>query len=128
MRKCTSARRIISIHAAREGGDAYSGGKDSDCIISIHAAREGGDEGFEFDFNLDFDISIHAAREGGDRCHREQRVSILISIHAAREGGDRAAKPAFKFLPISIHAAREGGDRRDTRKNQARLHFNPRRP
>ena len=72
MRKCTSARRIISIHAAREGGDAYSGGKDSDCIISIHAAREGGDEGFEFDFNLDFDISIHAAREGGD----PQRLSV----------------------------------------------------
>ena len=55
----------ISIHAAREGGDAENLGHDCNQAISIHAAREGGDtiSIFPFDF---FFISIHAAREGGD--------------------------------------------------------------
>ena len=34
---------IISIHAAREGGDGGSRHKIWDAYISIHAAREGGD-------------------------------------------------------------------------------------
>ena len=34
-------------------------------MISIHAAREGGDD-FDFDFGIEDEISIHAAREGGD--------------------------------------------------------------
>jgi len=33
----------ISIHAAREGGDALSSGISFSSTISIHAAREGGD-------------------------------------------------------------------------------------
>ena len=35
--------RRISIHAAREGGDAENLGHDCNQAISIHAAREGGD-------------------------------------------------------------------------------------
>ena len=35
--------RIISIHAAREGGDAKIEGYADMTAISIHAAREGGD-------------------------------------------------------------------------------------
>ena len=34
---------VISIHAAREGGDGYVSRKRLGIIISIHAAREGGD-------------------------------------------------------------------------------------
>ena len=34
---------VISIHAAREGGDAVSGVRVHINGISIHAAREGGD-------------------------------------------------------------------------------------
>ena len=34
---------MISIHAAREGGDGGSRYKVWDAYISIHAAREGGD-------------------------------------------------------------------------------------
>ena len=34
-------------------------------VISIHAAREGGDPIMLFHFNVN-NISIHAAREGGD--------------------------------------------------------------
>ena len=33
----------ISIHAAREGGDARVCDADKSKVISIHAAREGGD-------------------------------------------------------------------------------------
>ena len=58
-----------------------------DIIISIHAAREGGDGYIEF-IRRKGEISIHAAREGGD-----PELALLfhvpnISIHAAREGGD----------------------------------------
>ena len=35
-------------------------------IISIHAAREGGDESAPEDWQTKLEISIHAAREGGD--------------------------------------------------------------
>ena len=38
---------MISIHAAREGGDVYAELFDGMTEISIHAAREGGD-GFVF--------------------------------------------------------------------------------
>ena len=60
---------IISIHAAREGGDLNT----RHCnfryaVISIHAAREGGDRKCLFR-NADSGISIHAAREGGDVFH-----------------------------------------------------------
>ena len=57
---------IISIHAAREGGDAFRRVYRTQAGISIHAAREGGDKHRpEVDPRL-FCISIHAAREGGD--------------------------------------------------------------
>ena len=36
---------MISIHAAREGGDYGEKALDASCKISIHAAREGGDCG-----------------------------------------------------------------------------------
>ena len=36
-------RIIISIHAAREGGDGMLTDAEEDASISIHAAREGGD-------------------------------------------------------------------------------------
>ena len=57
---------IISIHAAREGGDAVTITVCSSCFISIHAAREGGDRMFQRRFPACKNISIHAAREGGD--------------------------------------------------------------
>ena len=39
-----AARRPISIHAAREGGDAVIYNLYKTFRISIHAAREGGDD------------------------------------------------------------------------------------
>ena len=122
----------ISIHAAREGGDAYA------CVtvhlkrISIHAAREGGDlsasqfcvkrETFQStppvkaatlafcDVGCGQEISIHAAREGGDDVWGQILAKLDISIHAAREGGDAYTHRLSRSAWISIHAAREGGD------------------
>ena len=56
---------FISIHAAREGGDARSGQACVQGSISIHAAREGGDPR-DMRGTACCYISIHAAREGGD--------------------------------------------------------------
>ena len=39
---------LISIHAAREGGDSYNAWELPIFAISIHAAREGGDALTEF--------------------------------------------------------------------------------
>ena len=57
-------------------------------VISIHAAREGGDFLRACCFCA-FTISIHAAREGGDPALQYAAVALAISIHAAREGGDK---------------------------------------
>ena len=43
MRICQRRLQAISIHAAREGGDAASARTLAANLISIHAAREGGD-------------------------------------------------------------------------------------
>ena len=40
---CSPPCGLISIHAAREGGDELTSGEIIDIDISIHAAREGGD-------------------------------------------------------------------------------------
>ena len=60
------ANPAISIHAAREGGDARNTEACCKRLISIHAAREGGDLFACACLGKLFEISIHAAREGGD--------------------------------------------------------------
>ena len=124
--RCRAGR--ISIHAAREGGDAVDADGKPTAWISIHAAREGGD-GF-----------------GSCPCRRAERfqstppvkaatklfcnavAGSLISIHAAREGGDLESRPSFRFSGISIHAAREGGDTNPCKVGRIADNFNPRRP
>ena len=65
-------------------------------IISIHAAREGGDVTLNRVRSIS-GISIHAAREGGDIVKYSLTQKLLISIHAAREGGD------FRQTQIPCH-------------------------
>ena len=65
--------------------------------ISIHAAREGGDA-ITDDVLPKGSISIHAAREGGDPLRFPLLGSSAISIHAAREGGDARAVRACFFV------------------------------
>ena len=85
---CRRNRHIISIHAAREGGDSADFDNKYRLIISIHAAREGGDFSCLFVCTVRNRISIHAAREGGDKIKAQAYMPFAISIHAAREGGD----------------------------------------
>ena len=119
----------ISIHAAREGGDAHPVGRGGKAPkISIHAAREGGDYLIAAS-TAQHSISIHAAREGGDGRMLCRFDRLVISIHAAREGGDSAFRGKLpKVADISIHAAREGGDLTKKSTGRISLNFNPRRP
>ena len=117
-----SVIKVISIHAAREGGDAkfdsinvignifqstppVKAATLSKCIscpsssISIHAAREGGDIVLGVAVALG-NISIHAAREGGDLIRVAFRDFGNISIHAAREGGDQRMPPVCFMLRL----------------------------
>ena len=127
----TGAGRI-SIHAAREGGDATKDLPELRVLISIHAAREGGDVQIKR-YMFGKTISIHAAREGGDEngglSHRRDLIfQSTPPVKAATQlyfdewhcpsfqstPPVKAATPSAEncnFLPvISIHAAREGGD------------------
>ena len=97
-------------------------------IISIHAAREGGDLGQRTITKACHRISIHAAREGGDVADAPPKQLKYISIHAAREGGDVSAIDVLNAVEISIHAAREGGDDWWRLRRMQCPYFNPRRP
>ena len=48
-----------------------------DSLISIHAAREGGDHFVQYAHDIEFRISIHAAREGGDRYSDDINVDCI---------------------------------------------------
>ena len=82
-----------------------------DFVISIHAAREGGD--FEvLNKPCNYHISIHAAREGGD----VNAMYILLAMKRFQstppvKAATRHGSSGAFFEIISIHAAREGGDR-----------------
>ena len=79
---------MISIHAAREGGDAPAGVPAYKEGISIHAAREGGDV-------LRLTISGGYSKFQSTPPVKAATFTVIsqcyyniISIHAAREGGD----------------------------------------
>ena len=78
---------LISIHAAREGGDSYicctKAASKFQSTPPVKAATEA-----QVINVLRTFISIHAAREGGDALIVAEETKIRISIHAAREGGD----------------------------------------
>ena len=78
---------IISIHAAREGGDANRGRVP--CPPAFQSTPP-----------------VKAATQLDER----KRNNYAISIHAAREGGDDDDTMIMCHVDISIHAAREGGD------------------
>ena len=120
---------IISIHAAREGGDvARHGRKRRTEEISIHAAREGGDpfcvRGSRYPRGFQSTPPVKAATMLSTAWLRRR----LISIHAAREGGDSYSNHTADNSDISIHAAREGGDVIKVFIDTFSGNFNPRRP
>ena len=85
---CGGSEYVISIHAAREGGDGKTVSAACEQEISIHAAREGGDQQRQRkDYqNNQFQSTppVKAATVQQPDC----KPSGHISIHAAREGGD----------------------------------------
>ena len=82
--------------------------------ISIHAAREGGDAHHPDPATAHALFQSTPPVKAATQCADFLRVCSGISIHAAREGGDTSDKFCFSVLSISIHAAREGGDGIDT--------------
>ena len=119
---------MISIHAAREGGDDIKKYAHAVTLISIHAAREGGDAVLINSALVSAQFQSTPPVKAATFASNPTYEDFGISIHAAREGGDRAAKAAFKFFAISIHAAREGGDISPRRLRRTGRDFNPRRP
>ena len=98
------------------------------CMISIHAAREGGD--WNAANTKAREVAFQSTPPVKAATTRESHVLLdgEISIHAAREGGDRKRQGYRLPRRISIHAAREGGDAHGILERRGQSHFNPRRP
>ena len=78
--------------------------------VSIHAAREGGDATVaDVGARVTAFQSTPPARAATPPA-RERSDSPAVSIHAAREGGDECPVGLPRLRHVSIHAAREGGD------------------
>ena len=144
-------RRMISIHAPREGCDPAACPRSHSSSISIHAPREGcdyaGDQERKAHVRFQsthpargatrdrFDhgstplvISIHAPREGCDYNIGHGLKLDKISIHAPREGCDWTHFRRYPRRPISIHAPREGCDVTVSLLHFTVSYFNPRTP
>ena len=80
-----------------------------DSLISIHAAREGGD-GFKRLHEYQYIFQSTPPVKAATPARLQNLFHAAISIHAAREGGDRNKERNRDGDNISIHAAREGGD------------------
>ena len=102
---------VVSIHAAREGGDGLQNLSPASQITfqSTPPARAATETAGPY--GGPGTVSIHAAREGGDIHRHNHTCRLDVSIHAAREGGDHHRRYARnRHRQVSIHAAREGGD------------------
>ena len=97
-------------------------------MISIHAAREGGDAGMQTMSRGRKLFQSTPPVKAATRCGKSIRLAHGISIHAAREGGDGSGTSSHANPAISIHAAREGGDSRIAKSLCVSRYFNPRRP
>ena len=122
-------RRMISIHAPREGCDPAACPRSHSSSISIHAPREGcdyaGDQ--ERKAHVRFQ-STHPARGATRDRFDHGSTPLVISIHAPREGCDYNIGHGLKLDKISIHAPREGCDVAHNRCLIRCGHFNPRTP
>ena len=82
---------VISIHAAREGGDRYGARLQPLFAISIHAAREGGDRTTASTIWTSWRFQSTPPVKAATARRIPRRSRAAISIHAAREGGDTQA-------------------------------------
>ena len=122
-------RRMISIHAPREGCDPAACPRSHSSSISIHAPREGcdyaGDQ--ERKAHVRFQ-STHPARGATRDRFDHGSTPLVISIHAPREGCDYNIGHGLKLDKISIHAPREGCDIEGGLSLALEFNFNPRTP
>ena len=141
---------VISIHAAREGGD-----RRTPCRLAVTNRFQSTPPVKAATYSLGCVCTddlfqstppVKAATDGGSAHQpltefqstppvkaatlplRAAARAEPISIHAAREGGDHVNVKLYPHRRISIHAAREGGDPRPRQAAGKREHFNPRRP
>ena len=103
---------VISIHAAREGGDRLTAAIrqllqvfQSTPPVKAATFSEGTNP------CLNIFQSTPPVKAATETLHK-QLPRHAISIHAAREGGDAWTNLVTGIANISIHAAREGGDAR----------------
>ena len=101
---------LISIHAAREGGDILTIARRFNPFISIHAAREGGDIGIKRQYYtyavFQSTPPVKAATMLAGFAASWDVFQSTPPVKAATQTRDIRAECA----DISIHAAREGGD------------------
>ena len=120
---------VISIHAAREGGDRRQRVRNHwrklfQSTPPVKAATLYAWNQYDY-----VEISIHAAREGGDVFGTFTRIPDISfqSTPPVKAATAMEHRPQYQ-LSISIHAAREGGDLGFAGLNRLRSDFNPRRP
>ena len=142
---------IISIHAAREGGDLtqpcrmillrvfqstppvkaatkdISGG-GAGASISIHAAREGGDCPFCGATHRSDIFQSTPPVKAATPCARASCAAAVYQSTPPVKAATQCCAAKEMYKGISIHAAREGGDRGNFNVALARENFNPRRP
>ena len=111
-----AAFNMISIHAAREGGDQAMGWAVLHLILFQSTPPVKAATIIMSTLNDGWNISIHAAREGGDIAIGSEKYIRIISIHAAREGGDHRLKlhprKLCKFQstpPVKAATIKDGG-------------------
>ena len=118
----------ISIHAPREGGDAYKPFFLCQCFISIHAPREGGDDVHRWAQHV-LDISIHAPREGGDNS-ADSLAKAVLNFNPRPPRGGRPC-PAMPGSPRKIFQSTppaRGATMRIGQGWASSSNFNPRPP
>src|ERR1022692_1528692 len=79
---------MVSIHAAREGGDLQSLAVVAVTVVSIHAAREGGDLCMFDSIQISGPFQSTPPARAATFCQMGCSPKQGVSIHAAREGGD----------------------------------------
>ena len=82
-------------------------------VVSIHAARAGGDEDHSRAWSFVNAVSIHAARAGGDAfgLPRANQPPMAFQSYASRVGGDAVRRSICgSGQSVSIDASRVGGD------------------
>ena len=147
-----AVRALISIHAAREGGDRLWNRRAIlhlrfQSTPPVKAATVSAYGGSQYITVFQSTPPVKAATSDAQRDTFERLIFqstppvkaatiesalnaliLAISIHAAREGGDVSEQTAPSGWRISIHAAREGGDSLQLCPCNGSRHFNPRRP